>query len=128
VKTIAAQADKQATDSTSFLSVMTSHFEKSWDDEASEVTDADGSTRTLTGRQMIAHLTALYGSPEARVHFVREQEKALDDAAYLLAALADPRHGAGSLEVRDTIESLTEQLNALRMLTPYQQKDGSLAV
>jgi hypothetical protein len=59
---------------------------------------------------------------------MREWEKALDDAGYLVAALADTRHGQGSREVRETLADLTEKLNALRILTPYQQEDGSLAV
>jgi hypothetical protein len=47
---------------------------------------------------LVAHLTAIFGTPEDRVHLVRQQEKALDIAAFLIAAFADPRHGAGPLE------------------------------
>ena len=127
---VAARSHKHALDSTrfTFLSVMTSHFEHQWDEVAGDVPNEDGSRREVTGRQMISCLTAVHGSPEARLHFMREQEKALDDAGYLVAALADPKHGASSREVRDTLDALTEKLNALRLLTPYQQKDGSLAV
>jgi len=114
-------------DPAQFLATMTSHFERRWDDETGfEVTDLDGSTRELTGRQAIAHLTALHGSPQSRVRLVREQEKALDEAAFLAAALSDPRHGADSIEVRDSLKGLVEKLGALGMLTPYQKKGGRL--
>jgi hypothetical protein len=107
---------------------MSRHFEHQWDELAGEIPDEAGEYRAATGRQMISYLIALHGSPETRARFVRAQEKALDDAGYLVAALADPKRGAGSLEVGEALEALTEKLNALRLLTPYQQEDGSLAV
>lgn len=120
---------RKTPDATAFLQCMTAHCTKDWDQLIGTVPDENGNDRAVTCRQLISYSTVVtYGPPEMRTRFMREQEKALDDAGYLVAALADPKHGAGSLEVRDTIEFLTEKLNALRLLTPYQQKDGSLAI
>ncbi|UQY83675.1 hypothetical protein [Ralstonia pseudosolanacearum] len=59
-----------------------------------------------------------------------KREEALKSAAYLVAAMSDPKHGAPrlSLEVSDSLEILAEELNALGLLDVYRQDDGSLAV
>jgi hypothetical protein len=114
------------------LSTTISNCEKHLYEDAGEIPMEGGTREMVTGRLMIAYLTAMHAPPELRVRAMLQMEQVLDSAAYLVAAMHDPTHGVGlsglSLEVRDSLEALTEEMNAMNLLTPYRQEDGSLAV
>jgi hypothetical protein len=118
-------------DLAAFLSPFYQHCEQNLDNAVGEV-PIDGNKKEVTGRQLINYMVAMHAPPELRVREMRRLEKMLDSAAYLVAAMHDPERGIAlselSLEVRDSLEALTEEIKAVNLPTPYLREDGGLAV
>jgi len=112
-----------------FLSLIAKNSLLDLDAIVCDVPNGAGSTQRLTARDLLARCTFVrpdLGVPEHE-DMVRQRDEALDAASYFVAITANRKRAKMSEEALETLEDLTNALEAMGLLIGYRQVDGSLA-